>query len=91
MSKLLKNTIATMQDKQSIRMKSVNKKASERSQTSLGTITGYDSSTGAYIATTADGGENYVQLGNFGEPPSTVSIISTQGSTTQFADFRAPR
>jgi hypothetical protein len=91
MSKLLGNTIKLMQDKQSTRMKSVNKKASERSQTSLGTITGYDSSTGAYIATTPDGGENYVQLGNFGEPPTTVSIITTQGSSVQFADFRAPQ
>ena len=91
MSGLLGNTLGVMVTKQSTRMKAANKKASEQPQTTLGTITGYDSSTGAYIATTPDGGESYVQLGNFGAPPSTVSIISTQGSITQFADFRAPQ
>ena len=91
MSGLLGNTIGLMRDKQANRMKKVNKEASQRSQTTLGTITGYDSSTGAYIATTPDGGEVPVKLGNFGAPPSTVSIISTQGSITQFADFRAPQ
>ena len=91
MSKLLGNTIGLMRDKQANRMKKVNKEASQRSQTTLGTITGYDSSTGAYIATTPDGGEVPVKLGNFGSPPSQVAIVTTQGSTVQFADFRAPQ
>jgi hypothetical protein len=91
MSKLLETAIASMATKQSARVVAASKQASQQSQASIGSITGFDSSTGSYIATTPDGGENYVKLGNFGEPPTTVSIISTQGSSTQFADFRAPQ
>ena len=91
MSKLLGNTIGLMRDKQANRMKKVNKEATQRSQTAIAQITGFDKSTGAYIATTPDGGEVPVKLGNFGSPPSQVAIVTTQGSTVQFADFRAPQ
>ena len=91
MSNLLNTAIATMSAKQANRMKKVNKEASEQTQTAIAQITGFDKSTGAYIATTPDGGEVPVKLGNFGSPPSQVAIVTTQGSTVQFADFRAPQ
>ena len=91
MSNLLNTAIATMSTKQSTRIKAANKQASEQTQTAIAQITGFDKSTGTYIATTPDGGEVPVKLGNFGSPPSQVAIVTTQGSTVQFADFRAPQ
>ena len=91
MSNLLNTAIATMSAKQANRMKKVNKEATQQSQTAIAQITGFDKSTGTYTATTPDGGEVPVKLGNFGSPPSQVAIVTTQGSTVQFADFRAPQ
>ena len=91
MSRLLNATIATMQAKRLANFKQANKQATQQSQTAIAQITGFDKSTGTYIATTPDGGEVPVKLGNFGSPPSQVAIVTTQGSTVQFADFRAPQ
>jgi hypothetical protein len=58
-------------------------------QTLLATISGYNPMNGTYTAITPDGGEHQVKLGNIGSPPSQVSIVTAQNSTTQFADFKA--
>ena len=91
MSRLLNATIGVMREKRLANFKQANKQATQQSQTSIAQITGFDASTGTYTATTPDGGEVPVKLGNFGAPPSQVAIVTTQGSTVQFADFRAPQ
>lgn len=91
MSHLFNTAMGIMAIKQSVRLKSVAKSSLEKPQTLLATVSGFNSDTGTYTATTPDGGELPVQLGNFGAPPSQVSIVATQGSTVQFADFRAPQ
>jgi hypothetical protein len=60
------------------------------SQSVIGIVSGYDPLTGTYEATTPDGGVLPVSLGNYGAPPSQVSIVSSQNSLVGFADYKAP-
>ena len=53
----------------------------------IATPTDFDSKTGLYIAITADGSEVQYKQGNFPQPPSTIVISNTQGSTIGFGDW----
>jgi hypothetical protein len=91
MSNFFTSVIASASQAQINRLKSVSEKASLPQPIQIGSVTGFDSSTGEFIVTTADGGIQAANLGNFGAPPSQVSLSTTKNSYTTFADFRAPQ
>jgi hypothetical protein len=91
MSKFFDSILASANQSQSDRLKAIAEKASLPQPTQIGAVTGFDHATGEYIVTTADGGTQSANLGNFGAPPSQVSLSNTKNSYTTFADFRAPQ
>ena len=91
MSKFFNSILASADLAQRDRMKAANEKMIAPQPTQIGTVTGFDFSTGEFIVTTADGGIQSANLGNFGSPPSQVSLSNTKNSYTTFADFKAPQ
>jgi hypothetical protein len=90
MSSFLNAVILSATQAQTTRL-SAAEKANIPESVQIGTVSGFNSDTGEYIVQTADGGVLTAKLGNFGAPPSQVSLSNTKNSYTTFADFRAPQ
>ena len=86
MSKLLIEAIALQSAKQSNRLKALSKKPIENSF--VAAPSGFNDATGAYIATTPDGGELQYKQGNFRNPPNLISIVTAQNSGIGFGDWQ---
>ncbi len=91
MSSFLNAVILSATQAQITRLSAVAEKANIPQSVQIGTVSGFKSDTGEYIVQTADGGVLTAKLGNFGAPPSQVSLSNTKNSYTTFADFRAPQ
>lgn len=91
MSNFFNAVIASASQAQTSRLKAVFEQASIPQSVQVGTVSGFLPSTGEFIVQTADGGVLTAKLGNFGAPPSQVSLSNTKNSYTTFADFRAPQ
>jgi hypothetical protein len=91
MSNFFNAVIGAASQAQTTRLNAVAEKASIPQSVQIGTVSGFNSDTGEYIVQTADGGVQTAKLGNFGAPPSQVSLSNTRNSYTTFADFRAPQ
>jgi len=91
MSSFFNAVILSATQAQTARLSAVAEKANIPESVQIGTVSGFKSDTGEYIVQTADGGVLTAKLGNFGAPPSQVSLSNTKNSYTTFADFRAPQ
>lgn len=91
MSNFFSRVVASANTAQFERLKASKEKANIPESVQIGTVSGFKSDTGEYIVQTADGGVLTAKLGNFGAPPSQVSLSNTKNSYTTFADFRAPQ
>lgn len=91
MSNFFSRVVGSASTAQFERLKASKEKAILPQPVQIGAVTGFDSNTGEYQVTTADGGIQPAKLGNFGTPPNQVSLSITQNAYTVFADFRAPQ
>lgn len=91
MSSFFNAVILSATQAQTTRLSAVAEKANTPESVQIGTVSAFNSDTGEYIVQTADGGVLTAKLGNFGAPPSQVSLSNTKNSYTTFADFRAPQ
>ena len=91
MSNFFSVVVASANTAQFERLKASKEKATLPQPVQIGAVSGFKSDTGEYIVQTADGGVLTAKLGNFGAPPSQVSLSNTKNSYTTFADFRAPQ
>ena len=91
MSNFFSRVVASANTAQFERLKASKEKAILPQPVQIGAVTEFKSDTGEYIVQTADGGVLTAKLGNFGAPPSQVSLSNTKNSYTTFADFRAPQ
>ena len=91
MSSFFNAVILAATQAQTTRLSAVAEKTNIPESVQIGTVSGFNSDTGEYIVQTADGGVLTAKLGNFGAPPSQVSLSNTKNSYTTFADFRAPQ
>lgn len=91
MSNFFSRVVGLASTAQFARLRSVAEKSTLPQSVQIGAVSGFNSDTGEYIVQTADGGVLTAKLGNFGAPPSQVSLSNTKNSYTTFADFRAPQ
>ena len=91
MSNFFSRVVGSASTAQFERLKASKEKSLLPQSVQIGTVSGFNSDTGEYIVQTADGGVLTAKLGNFGSPPSQVSLSNTKNSYTTFADFRAPQ
>ena len=57
-------------------------------QTLIAQPSGFDSATGQYIATAADGSEIPYTQGNFTQQPSQISIVKPSQGLISFGDWK---
>ncbi len=87
MSILFVNASIAQSNKRADRIKKEAEKALNQVQSVIAQPSGFDLGTGAYIATTSDGGQVQYKLGNYQPQPNLISIVSAKNSLIGFGDW----
>ena len=87
MSVLFVNASIAQSNKRVDRIKKEAEKAFDQLQSVIAQPSGFDSKTGAYIATTPDGGQVQYKLGNYPAQPNLISIVAAKNSLIGFGDW----
>lgn len=88
MSQLLLIAIATQSNKRADRLRAnIDRSLSARSNI-IATPTGYDSSSGLFVATAINGSEVQYSSGNESAQPNQISVSVARGSLIGFGDWR---
>jgi hypothetical protein len=88
MSQLFSSAVYTQSNKRFNRLRANADKAARVNSNLVATPTGYDSTTGLFIATTVNGSEVQYSQGNESSQPNQISVSVARGSLIGFGDWR---
>jgi hypothetical protein len=86
MSKFLLSVLATQDNKRYKRLERIASQLPQ--QTLIASPSGFDATTGTYLATLPDGGTIPYKAGNFPTPPDQISVVIGANSSIGFGDWR---